>query len=138
MINTNFNMEETDVASINKNFVIEDRCLNMADRYITMVKGDTLSFGVEIYDQNGALMDVDDAVFVAKKNYTSETAVFEKTLGNGITRDSLGTYVVRVAPDDTEDAEAGWYYYGFRVEKNNDIYTIMRGIIELEPEVSTT
>ena len=138
MINTNFNMEETDVASINKNFVIEDRCLNMADRYITMVKGDTLSFGVEIYDQSGALMDVDDAVFVAKKNYTSETAVFEKTLGNGITRDSLGTYVARVAPDDTEDAEAGWYYYGFRVEKNNDIYTIMRGIIELEPEVSTT
>ena len=138
MINTNFNMEETDVASINKNFVIEDRCLNMADRYITMVKGDTLSFGVEIYDQSGALMDVDDAIFVAKKNYTSETAVFEKTLGSGITRDSLGTYVVRVAPDDTEDAEAGWYYYGFRVEKNNDIYTIMRGIIELEPEVSTT
>ena len=129
-------MEDREVASINKNFVLEDRCLTMADRYITMVKGDTLSFGVEIRDQNGDLMDIDEAVFVAKKNYNSETAVFEETLGNGITRDSIGRYAVRVAPEDTEDAEAGWYYYGFRVGKNGDIYTIMRGIIELEPEVS--
>ena len=136
MINTNYRMEDREVASVNKNFVLEDRCITMADRYITMVLGDTLSFGVEIRDQNGVLMDIDDAVFVAKKQYNSATAVFEKTLGDGITKDSTGRYVVRVAPEDTADAEAGWYYYGFRVEKNGDIYTIMRGIIELEPEVS--
>lgn len=138
MIRTNFRMEETDVASIDKNFILEDRCINMADRYITMVKGDTLSFGIEIQDQYGAWMDIDGAVFVARKTYTNTTSnIFEKTLSDGIVRESAGHYTVRVAPEDTADAEAGRYFYQFRVTKNSDAYTIMRGIIELEPEVDS-
>lgn len=116
-------------------FKIEDRCINMADRYITMVKGDTLAFGVELIDQFEQPIDIDDAVFVAKKNYTDAEAVFEKTLGDGIEKISDGVYTVRVAPEDTADNEAGRYYYGFRVMLNGDVFTIMRGIIELEPEV---
>ena len=122
--------------SIDKNFILEDRCINMADRYITMVKGDTLAFGVEIQDQYGAWVDIDDAVFIARKTYNGLTAVFSKSLGNGITKEADGRYSVRVAPEDTASAEAGRYFYQFAVEKNNDKYTIMRGIIELEPEVS--
>lgn len=136
MISTNFRMEEKKMPSIDKNFIIEDRCINMADRYITMIKGDTLAFGVEITDQLGAWLDIDAATFVCKKNYTDYAAVFEKTLGNGITKVSDGHYSVRVAPSDTASAEAGLYYYGFRVQKGNDIYTIMRGILELDPEVT--
>lgn len=136
MISTNFRMEERKMPSIDKNFIIEDRCINMADRYITMVKGDTLAFGVEITDQLGAWLDIDDATFICKKNYTDALAVFEKTLGDGIEKVSDGHYSVRVAPEDTDDAEAGLYYYGFRVTKNNDVYTIMRGILELAPEVT--
>lgn len=135
MIRTNFRMEETEVASIDKNFILEDRCLNMADRYITMVKGDTLSFGVELEDQYGHKVDVDGATFIAKKAYNDQTSVFEISLGDGITREAEGTYTVRVAPSDTASAEAGMYFYQFRVTKNSDAYTIMRGIIELEPEV---
>ena len=136
MIRTNFRMEETLMPSIDKNFILEDRCINMADRYITMVKGDTLAFGVEIQDQYGAWVDIDDAVFIARKTYNGLTAVFSKSLGNGITKEADGRYSVRVAPEDTASAEAGRYFYQFAVEKNNDKYTIMRGIIELEPEVS--
>ena len=136
MILTNFRMEKREVPSVDKNFILEDRIINMEDRYITMVKGDTLSFGIELQDQYGAWVDVDSATFVAKKNYTDSIALFEKTLENGITRDAAGRYCVRVAPDDTADAEAGCYYYGLRVGKNNDVYTVMRGILELEPEVT--
>lgn len=132
MIRSNFTIEERPMSSL---FKIEDRCINMADRYITMVKGDTLAFGVELIDQFEQPVDIDDAVFVAKKNYTDVEAVFEKTLGNGIERISDGVYTVRVAPEDTADNEAGRYYYGFRVMLNGDVFTIMRGIIELEPEV---
>lgn len=132
MIRTNFKVEERPMSSL---FKIEDRCINMADRYITMVKGDTLAFGVELIDQFEQPIDIDDAVFVAKKNYTDAEAVFEKTLGNGIEKISDGVYTVRVAPEDTADNEAGRYYYGFRVMLNGDVFTIMRGIIELEPEV---
>lgn len=132
MIRTNFKIEERPMSSL---FKIEDRCINMADRYITMVKGDTLAFGVELIDQFEQPIDIDDAVFVAKKNYTDAEAVFEKTLGDGIEKISDGVYTVRVAPEDTADNEAGRYYYGFRVMLNGDVFTIMRGIIELEPEV---
>lgn len=116
-------------------FKIEDRCINMADKYITMVKGDTLSFGIELADETGAPVDITDAVFVARKTYNATASVFEKTLGNGITKVDDGIYSVRVAPEDTADNDAGRYYYQFKVMKNNDVYTIMRGIIELEPEV---
>lgn len=116
-------------------FKLEDRCINMADKYITMVKGDTLSFGIELADETGAPVDITDAVFVARKTYNATASVFEKTLGNGITKVDDGIYSVRVAPEDTADDDAGRYYYQFKVMKNSDVYTIMRGIIELEPEV---
>lgn len=132
MIRSNFRVEERPMSSL---FKIEDRCINMQDRYITMVKGDTLSFGVELADEYGHAVDITDAVFIAKKNYTDATAVFEKTLGSGITKVADGVYTVRVAPSDTASAEAGRYYYQFKVIKSSDVYTIMRGIIELEPEV---
>lgn len=132
MIRSNFRVEERPMSSL---FKIEDRCINMADKYITMVKGDTLAFGIELADQDGQPVDITDAVFIAKKNYTDATAVFEKTLGSGIARVTDGVYSVRVAPSDTASAEAGRYYYQFKVIKSSDVYTIMRGILELEPEV---
>lgn len=129
---SNFKVEEQPMSSL---FKIEDRCINMADKYITMVKGDTLSFGIELADETGAPVDITDAVFVARKTYNATASVFEKTLGNGITKVDDGVYSVRVAPEDTADNDAGRYYYQFKVMKNSDVYTIMRGIIELEPEV---
>lgn len=129
---SNFKVEEQPMSSL---FKIEDRCINMADKYITMVKGDTLSFGIELADETGAPVDITDAVFVARKTYNATASVFEKTLGNGITKVDDGIYSVRVAPEDTSDNDAGRYYYQFKVMKNSDVYTIMRGIIELEPEV---
>lgn len=132
---SNFKVEEQPMSSL---FKIEDRCINMADKYITMVKGDTLSFGIELADETGAPVDITDAVFVARKTYNATASVFEKTLGNGITKVDDGIYSVRVAPEDTADNDAGRYYYQFKVMKNSDVYTIMRGIIELEPEVEVT
>lgn len=129
---SNFKVEEQPMSSL---FKIEDRCINMADKYITMVKGDTLSFGIELADETGAPVDITDAVFIARKTYNATASVFEKTLGNGITKVDDGIYSVRVAPEDTADNDAGRYYYQFKVMKNSDVYTIMRGIIELEPEV---
>lgn len=135
MILSNFKIEERAMSSL---FKLEDRCINMADKYITMVKGDTLAFGVELADESGSPVDITDALFIAKKNYSDVTSIFEKSLGSGITKIADGIYAVRVAPEDTASEEAGRYYYQFKVVKNDDVYTIMRGIIELEPEVEVT
>jgi hypothetical protein len=132
MILSNFRVEERPMSTL---FKLEDRCINMQDKYITMVKGDTLSFGVEIEDESGSPVDITDAEFIAKKNYDDAMSIFDKTLGSGITRVSAGLYTVRVAPADTADAEAGRYFYQFKVIKGSDVFTIMRGIIELEPEI---
>ena len=132
MIVSNFRIEEQPMSTL---FKLEDRCINMQDKYITMVKGDTLAFGVEIEDENGSPVNITDAVFIAKKTYNALTSVFEVSLGDGITKIADGVYSVRVAPEDTADNEPGRYFYQFKVMKNTDVYTIMRGIIELEPEV---
>lgn len=132
MIVSNFRIEEQPMSTL---FKLEDRCINMQDKYITMVKGDTLAFGVEIEDENGSPVNITDAVFIAKKTYNALASVFEVSLGDGITKIADGVYSVRVAPEDTADNEPGRYFYQFKVMKNTDVYTIMRGIIELEPEV---
>ena len=103
---------------------------NMQDHNITMVRGNTLSFGVEVVDQYGEALDIDSATFTCRSN-TSSTPSFQKTLGNGITRDSAGKYVVRVAPTDTSSMAVGRYRYEFNVGKNSDVFTIMRGVLDI-------
>lgn len=120
---------------ISSNFKIETNGINMAYQYITMVKGDTLSFGIVIVGQDGEPMDIDSAIFIAKKDYDTGLAIFEKTLGNGIEKEEDGLYTVRIDPEDTINEASGRYYYGFRLGVGDDIYTFMHGILELEPMV---
>ena len=109
---------------------------NMENQVITMVRGDTLSFGVVIEDQFGELMDIDSAYLACKKNYTDAENVFKKTLGDGITKADTGTYIVRVAPEDTANVEAGQYFYDLRVGDDSDLFTIMKGVINIEHDIT--
>lgn len=109
---------------------------NMQDQYITMVRGDTLSFGVEIKDQDGEYLDVETAYFTCKKNLNDDDPVFQKEMDTGITRDDTGRYVVRVAPSDTADIEAGRYYYDLQVGLNGDIFTLLRGVLDIQMDVT--
>lgn len=112
------------------NFRMED------SKYVTMIKGDTLSFALEVMDQDGNPLDVDEAFMTCRKNITDEVNLFQKTLGVGIIRTDAGQYTVRVRPDETANAEAGRYFYDFQVRKNDDVYTIMSGILDLEQNVT--
>ena len=109
---------------------------NMQDHNITMVRGDTLSFGVEIVDQYGAALDINAAYFTCKANPLSSSPTFQKTLGSGIEQDSTGKYTVRVSPTDTSSLAVGRYYYDFVVERSIDTFTIMRGVLEILQNVT--
>lgn len=109
----------------------------MTDQYITMIKGDTLAFGVEIFDQFGVYMDIDEAYFTCKKSYSDNVPTFQKSMNNGISKDDTGRYRVRVAPDDTKNIEYGRYFYDFQVRKDEDVFTIMRGVLDIEQDVTT-
>lgn len=101
---------------------------------ILMVRGDTLAFNVEILDEDGQPVLVDTAEMVCKKKPSDDEAVFRKTLGSGISQtDELLT--VRVAPSDTSEADAGRYFYDFRVGIDSDVYTLMIGILTIEQDV---
>lgn len=108
----------------------------MEDEYIKMVRGDTLSFGFEITDSEDIGIEIDSAFFTCKQNFTDDMNVFKKTLGNGITAADLGQYIVRVAPEDTASAEAGKYFYDLQIGVGSDIYTILKGVLELEQDTT--
>jgi len=106
----------------------------MQNQNITMVKGDTLSFNVQVFDDAGEPMTVDSAFMTCKKMPTKTDIVFQKSLEDGISQEQ-GMMIVRVAPEDTKEADAGKYFYDFQIGVGDDIFTIMIGILSLEQDV---
>ena len=104
-------------------------CVN---RYICMIQGNTLSFGVEF---KGLDQDLTTATFTVKSSYGGDL-IFQKSLGNGITKVETNKYRVRVAPEDTEDVAAGNYFYNFEIGVNSDKFTIIKGILEIQENIS--
>ena len=109
---------------------------NFQNEIITMVRGDTVSFAVSIEDQFGNPLDVETAYLTCRKNFTDAEPIFEKHIGRGIERASEGVYLVRIAPSDTKDVEIGQYFYDLQVGLNTDVFTILKGVIDIEWDVT--
>lgn len=103
------------------------------DKNLKMVRGDTLSFGIEI---EGLGQDLDTCYFSCKRNPEDENYIFQKSLNSGISKVSTGKYRVRVAPSDTSNVEVGSYYYDLQIGLNDDVFTIIKGILKIEREIS--
>ena len=105
---------------------------NTSDQNLSMVRGDTLAFGIEI---EGNTQDLDSAFFSVKQDIDSDQYLFRKSLGYGITKVGIGDnfiqYRVRVAPEDTENIEDGNYYYDLEIGLNGDIFTVLRGVLTI-------
>ena len=103
------------------------------------IRGDTLSFAFSVeYDENP--QELEKATFTCRKNIDDSTPVFQKTLNNGITlvkkeRNKL-FYVVRIAPEDTKDIDAGRYFYDLSIELNDDVFTIFHGMLIIENDIT--
>lgn len=108
------------------------------DLNLEMTKGDTLSFGLEIYNLGQPL---NTAYFTCRANYDDGGNIFQKSLNHGITlssTDEFGNYiyVVRLAPEDTENISVGKYYYDMQIELNGDVFTILKGILTIDYDVT--
>lgn len=110
---------------------------DMKNEYLTMIKGDTLAFNMEIENMTNPLAS---AYFSCRKNYDDVNYAFQKTLSNGITllshTNGVGLYLVKVAPEDTETLEAGQYHYDLQIGIGDDIYTVIKGVLELDEDVT--
>ena len=101
---------------------------------LEMIRGDTLSFAVEI-EFDDKPQELEKAFFTCKKNLDDDDVVFQKALEDGITfrkqeRNKM-YYVVRIAPEDTKDIEAGHYFYDMQIELNSDVFTILIGALKI-------
>ena len=101
---------------------------------LSMVRGDTLSFGFEVM----GVSSIDAAYFSCKINPDDAEYIFQKSLNNGITvgNSTMGQYIVRVAPEDTYNVDLGTSYFDLEIWKNNDIYTILRGSLRIEKDIT--
>lgn len=102
---------------------------------LTMTRGDTASFGMLTMLDDGTYYDVDTAFFSVRAGYDGDL-VFQKSLGDGITHVDTGTYTVRIAPEDTENIPAGQYYYDLEIGANSDIFTVLKGILDIDHDVT--
>ncbi len=99
---------------------------------LCMVRGDTLAFGFEVE----GITSLDSCYFSCKVNPDDDNYVFQKSLSDGISLVEAGKYRVRVAPADTEDLEVGDYYYDLEIGATDDIYTILKGVLKIEQDVT--
>jgi hypothetical protein len=103
------------------------------EKNIRMVRGDTLAFGMEIPELT---IDLSSVYFTCKRNATDEKYIFQKSLEDGVTKIEDGKYKVRVAPEDTQDVEAREYYYDLQIGINTEIYTVIKGRLKIEQDVT--
>ena len=100
---------------------------------IDMARGDTLSFALEF---EGLGQDLDSAFFTVKTTATDTEPLFQKSLTDGISKVSDDKYLVRIAPDDTSDLDAGEYNFDMQISANGDVFTIMLGVLVLAQDVT--
>lgn len=105
----------------------------IADTNLTMIRGDTLAFAVEI---EGLNQDLETAYFSCKADPSDASYKFQKTLQNGISKVETGKYRVRVAPADTKNIEVGTYRYDLEIGVNGDIFTILKGKLKIVEDIT--
>lgn len=114
--------------------------MNYYKNDIRHVRGDTLSH--PIYVEN-LYQDLESVYFTCRDSLNDDSEIlFEKSLNNGITyfyydeEKDIRTYIVRIAPSDTKDLQAGTYYYDEQIAVNGDVFTIMKGRFIIEQDAT--
>lgn len=100
---------------------------------ISMIRGDTLEFNVHTPDLE---TDLTGAFFTVRQSFGGQI-LFQKSLTSGITKQSDGVYLVRVAPADTASLTPATYVYDLELRVNPDVYTPILGSFTIEMDVTT-
>ena len=113
----------------------------MQQQQLTMYRGNTMVFDFAI-TVGGNPVDLTDAGlwFTAKTSPTSTAAVFQKTLGQGITvtDPASGIGLIQLAPSDTSGlaSRQAQLYFDLEVELAGTVHTVAAGRLVVEPDVT--
>lgn len=103
---------------------------------ISTIRGTTYSFNF-IVDE-----EIDKAYFSCKRTMDKDDTdyLFQKTLNNGISlvdhTEEGYVYVVRVAPEDTNELDAGKYFYDLKIKINGDVIPPLIGKFKIINDVT--
>ena len=110
--------------------------MSAAKLNLDMVRGDTLTFDVDLCDFPAEL----DRIRFSVRRREDDELVLELSLGEGITHMDSGAYKVRIAPEMTEDFDIGLdsavFVYDLEITTGEEVYTVLKGDLIMEGDVS--
>ena len=112
---------------------------NALKRDISMVRGDTMSFGFQVQGLEGQRPDKlfftckdaiedEEALFICSSDTTIDFVDYDE-------ENDVLTYTVRIPPAKTAALELGRYFYDLKFLLTNDVITLMIGRLSIEYEV---
>lgn len=123
------------------NFASGGYFYNPLRRDLTMIKGDTLSFGFQVQGLKGQLPS--SIVLTCRETIEAVSPLFEISLSDTIKYRSYDedndilTYTVRIPPHKTAALALGRFYYDLELQVNNDVITLMKGRLTLDYEITS-
>lgn len=106
------------------------------EKEIKLTRGDSFGFNFKVADGNDEAVELDACHFSVKENPDDINYVFQKNLSRGITRLSDGEYYVKIEPEDTADLEQFQYYYDLQCKIDGNVYTFLKGKLEIKWDVT--
>lgn len=98
-----------------------------------LTRGDTICFAIKA---KGVTQDVTEAYFSVKRYIDDTSYLIQKTLGNGITQEEQGLWIVRLSPADTFGLSLDTYFYDVQLNFGEDTITPMKGKFELTYDIT--
>lgn len=106
------------------------------EKNIGMTRGDSFGFNFKVENAGGEAVVLDACYFSVKENPDDENYIFQKSIDQGITQLSDGEYYVKIEPEDTADLEQFGYYYDLQCEIGNDVFTFLKGKLDIKWDVT--
>lgn len=116
--------------------------INAIQKNIMMVRGDTCVFNFQLTGLgSSASPTFEMACKTMPDNSVSNSFEISSTDGDIVLEEyddetDTGTYSVCISPGDTSSLDIGRYYYDLQMTLDDNIYTLMRGRLELLYEVT--
>lgn len=101
-------------------------------RIFNVKQGDEFTFTVTFKNLQE---DLTTFVMGVKKEYTDDTMLIEKSLGDGITKISTGKYRVDFSPTETGALTPDFYVYDLRMTIGSTVFTPLYGYLNIQETV---
>lgn len=106
------------------------------EKDIKLTRGDSFGFNFSVTNANDEAVTLNSCYFSVKESPTDNEYIFQKRLNGGITQLENGEYYVKIEPADTRELPEAQYYYDLECGINNDVFTFLKGKLDIKWDVT--